>query len=1045
MVPVPVTLFDGNNYIWDFQNKGGVNHGSGSAFDGAFLNLDLPNVSQAVESLDGRMFTITGASNWTPGVQLSRSLFVPHDQGWARFVDTATNTGNTAVTYTFRFYSDLGSDLDTVVAASGDGDTSFGLSDDWVRVSGGTTPDIGIVFGNDGAAAIAPTEAWVSGDDLVIGWRVTLDPGESASIAQFGLQDTDGARMQRMIDALSGDVSPDMLEGLDAETQDGILNFDMGAIAPPQTEYYGNGHDDVMMGAEEGELFDSAGGDDLVLAMGGDDIVFAGDGNDVVQGGAGSDALFGGAGDDVVSGGDGVDLLRGDGVTGTTVAGQTVTASGGAMALSLRLPEASGGDSLHLTGLIGTEIQSLSDLRLVYLIDTSSSMAGALTGGGAGDRDGNGFANELMDGAIAGFDMLTARLMEAGLEGAELTVIGFDGMATVNYRGLVGGNVTGGLQTLSPSGTTGFTAALEAARDALGDPTGGDVQITMLSDGFPDASDYGAVAAELRDPAGLGATIHTVAFGDSSGLADLDMLDDGAIDGSVRQASTLSELAEVLRGGPVAASDIASLTLRVNGADAAVLGPADLVDTPQGLRFRVTLEDLGAAPDDPIEAVLVAADGAATTLTLNASWPQTTGTAGNDTLAGDAGDDLIFGDVGDDVLLGGLGNDTLSGGAGDDALTGGDGADVLLGGPGDDILAGGPGADRLHGGDGDRDMVSYAGSAAAVVVNLGTQTAAGGDAEGDILSGIEGVEGSSFSDILIGSDGDDIIRPGLGSDEVNGMGGFDIVDYSTAHAAVVVNVSAAAGWQQTGLDDADYLENIEGVIGSRFDDMLYGTDASEYLDGGEGNDFIRGRGGDDVMIGGDGDDVLRGAAGNHVAYGGAGNDRLKLGEGDDIGHGGDGDDDLQGYAGNDTLYGDDGNDILTGMRGDDVLHGGAGDDILIGGNNVDMLYGGDGADRLRGGSGRDLLEGGAGDDTLFGEDSGDTFLFRGAWGYDTVRDFEVGVDQLDVSFLRLPDFATFLEAAAERSSGLRFMFEEGDGFFLAGLTLADLDPGDVVL
>ena len=90
-------------------------------------------------------------------------------------------------------------------------------------------------------------------------------------------------------------------------------------------------------------------------------------------------------------------------------------------------------------------------------------------------------------------------------------------------------------------------------------------------------------------------------------------------------------------------------------------------------------------------------------------------------LRGNRGDDLLQGGTGRDILWGGKGNDTLLGGASRDNLEGGFGADVLDGGPGNN------------------DAVDYSLSDAGVTVNLATGTAQGGHAEGDTLTGIEGI------------------------------------------------------------------------------------------------------------------------------------------------------------------------------------------------------------------------------------------------------------------------------------------------------------------
>ena len=107
---------------------------------------------------------------------------------------------------------------------------------------------------------------------------------------------------------------------------------------------------------------------------------------------------------------------------------------------------------------------------------------------------------------------------------------------------------------------------------------------------------------------------------------------------------------------------------------------------------------------------------------------------------------------------------------GNDALSGGAGDDMLFGGSGDDTLEGGAGADTLNGGRGS-DAASYASSATAVTVNLLTGAASGGDAEGDIFTGIENLIGSALADTLTGDGGANVFRPGDGMDIVDGGGG----------------------------------------------------------------------------------------------------------------------------------------------------------------------------------------------------------------------------------------------------------------------------------
>lgn len=122
----------------------------------------------------------------------------------------------------------------------------------------------------------------------------------------------------------------------------------------------------------------------------------------------------------------------------------------------------------------------------------------------------------------------------------------------------------------------------------------------------------------------------------------------------------------------------------------------------------------------------------------------------------------------------------------------------------------------------------------------------------------------------------------------------------------------------------------------------------------------------------------------------------------DILDGSQGADEMKGRGGDDFLYGNAGGDVLYGNAGDDVLYGGEGADTLEGGRDGDELRGGEGNDTLLGGSGNDRLEGGAGNDRLVGGSGSDRFIYEAdGFGNDRIGGFEDGADQLDFSGLGL--------------------------------------------
>ncbi len=221
---------------------------------------------------------------------------------------------------------------------------------------------------------------------------------------------------------------------------------------------------------------------------------------------------------------------------------------------------------------------------------------------------------------------------------------------------------------------------------------------------------------------------------------------------------------------------------------------------------------------------------------------------------------------GDDNIIGTSLKDNLFGYAGNDFITGSDGKDVISGGAGHDSLAGGAGADNLSGGAG-FDAGYYASSNAGVTVDLslsGPQVSAG-DANGDILSGIETLVGSATAgdeltgdsgqnflsglggaDNLDGGKGDDALQGGLGADFMFGGAGNDSASYALAAVGVTIELSIATPQVSAGEASGDVLVGIESLVGSRFDDIFRGNRSDNSFFGNAGADLLDGKGGNDT-------------------------------------------------------------------------------------------------------------------------------------------------------------------------------------------------------
>jgi Ca2+-binding RTX toxin-like protein len=153
----------------------------------------------------------------------------------------------------------------------------------------------------------------------------------------------------------------------------------------------------------------------------------------------------------------------------------------------------------------------------------------------------------------------------------------------------------------------------------------------------------------------------------------------------------------------------------------------------------------------------------------------------------------------DDLLVGSNVNNELDGRSGSDMIYGFGGNDSLYGGNGNDYLVGGAGADKLDGGAG-WDVVEYLASTSGVTVDLTNHAGMGGDAQGDQLTNIENVDGSTFDDSLVGNDGINTLRGHGGADLMWGRGGNDWLYGDAGHD--YINGGVGKDWL-TGGDGAD--------------------------------------------------------------------------------------------------------------------------------------------------------------------------------------------------------------------------------------------------
>jgi hypothetical protein len=123
---------------------------------------------------------------------LQRKVFVPANDEFARWVNIITNTGGSAATVSMIIGNNLGSDSNTTIVSSSDGDATAETSDTWVSTfqnySGTTSSDprLGHVLQGAGASTPLSFINFANGDDNPFwGYTMTLQPGETRIIMNF--------------------------------------------------------------------------------------------------------------------------------------------------------------------------------------------------------------------------------------------------------------------------------------------------------------------------------------------------------------------------------------------------------------------------------------------------------------------------------------------------------------------------------------------------------------------------------------------------------------------------------------------------------------------------------------------------------------------------------------------------------------------------------------------------------------------------------------------------------------------------------------------
>ena len=318
---------------------------------------------------------------------------------------------------------------------------------------------------------------------------------------------------------------------------------------------------------------------------------------------------------------------------------------------------------------------------------------------------------------------------------------------------------------------------------------------------------------------------------------------------------------------------------------------------------------------------------------------------------GNAVDNTLVGNRGDNVLSGLDGNDSLLGLAGDDTLDGGSGADSMAGGLGDDVYV----VDNVA------DITTENDDEGLDTVNASVSYTLGAHIENLTLTGTDhnSGTGNALDNSLQGNAGDNTLSGGVGADTLNGGAGADTLIGGAGDDFYVVDNAGDVVVELSGEGTDTVRASVSHALSDHAENLI--LTGSIHIDG-------TGNAANNVITGNAGNNVLTGGAGNDTLDGGAGADTLVGGTGDDV------------YVVNSAA------DVVVeqALEGTDTVRSSA--SYALSAHVENLTLTGFADIKGTGNSAANVLQGNHGNNVLAGGEGGDSYVFTGDWGQDTVRE-----------------------------------------------------------
>ena len=255
-----VDLDGADGFRYDIRSDGGISDGGradGSITDAYDTGLRLSIDGDTLCCSDAPRFELNGRQiligpRAMESLLVTRKIFVPAAGGFARYLELITNPTSVPQTIQPIIRSNVGASSSSrvVVGPAATANTYAVTNED--PDDGGGRPALAHVFGGPGAPVTPDVTDFRNGeDDVLYGWTVTVQPGQTVALMHFAAQrltdpGSNEAATRAQAEALVNLTDPAALEGLTDLERQQIVNFTL-TVSP------------VLRGSIEGTAFGSDG------------------------------------------------------------------------------------------------------------------------------------------------------------------------------------------------------------------------------------------------------------------------------------------------------------------------------------------------------------------------------------------------------------------------------------------------------------------------------------------------------------------------------------------------------------------------------------------------------------------------------------------------------------------------------------------------------------------------------------------------------------------------------------------------------------------